>query len=254
MITMYDSAFNSEFPADPQAVAGYVDGGIGNQPNYAFIVSAFPRAHHLSIALFPDRDADALDVESGAAQAADIPAWYARQRARGIARPVIYASAYTMETSVVPVVRSLPGARASVRLWTAHYGLGEHICGPRNCGALSIGADGTQWTSAAMGRVLDQSLLLDGFFGTPPAPTWTENIVRQLPVLKQGASGVMVRRVQALLVAGGYDLGVTGPRRDGIDGSFGAATDKAVRALQAASGIRVDGTVGQQTWPALLGV
>jgi peptidoglycan hydrolase-like protein with peptidoglycan-binding domain len=115
--------------------------------------------------------------------------------------------------------------------------------------------DGTQWTSAAMGRVLDQSMLRDDFFGAPPpAPDPTENIVQQLPVLKQGASGVMVRRVQGLLVAAGYDLGTSGPRRDGIDGSWGTATDKALRAAQNAAGIAVDGICGQATWAALLGV
>jgi hypothetical protein len=88
----------------------------------------------------------------------------------------------------------------------------------------------------------------------PPAPTWTENIVQQLPVLKQGATGAMVRRVQGLLVAAGYDLGTTGPRRDGIDGTWGAATDKALRAAQKAAGIAADGICGQATWPVLLGV
>ena len=251
---MYDTAFNGQFPPGAAAYAAYVDGGIGNQPNYDWVVSAFPHARHLSIALFPDRDADALDVETGAAQAPDIPAWYARQRARGITRPVIYASAYTMQASVVPVVRALPGARSSVRLWSAHYGNGEHVCGPSSCRQVPVDMDGTQWTPVAMGRVLDQSLLADDFFGTPPSPTWTENIVQQLPVLKQGANGMAVRRVQGLLVAAGYDLGATGVRKDGIDAAFGTATDKAVRALQAASGIGVDGTVGQQTWAALLGV
>lgn len=78
--------------------------------------------------------------------------------------------------------------------------------------------------------------------------------MQKLPVLKQGANGVMVRRVQGLLVAAGYDLGATGPRKDGIDGSWGAATDKALRALQKAAGIAADGICGQATWPVLLGV
>ena len=59
---MYDTALNDQFPAGAAAYAGYVDGGIGNQPNYAFVVSAFPKAQHLSIALFADNNADALDV------------------------------------------------------------------------------------------------------------------------------------------------------------------------------------------------
>jgi hypothetical protein len=174
---MYDTALNDQFPAGAAAYAGYVDGGVGNQPNYAYIVSAFPKAQHLSIALFSSDNADALDVEPGASAPSDIPAWYARQVARGIKRPVIYASASTMNDDILTVLSQAKIARAQTRLWTAHYGVGEHICGPGSCGALSIDADGTQWTSSAMGLVLDQSLLLEDFFTTTtssPTPTETE--------------------------------------------------------------------------------
>ena len=161
---MFDTALNDQFPAGAAAYAAYVDGGIGNQPNYAYIVSTFPKAQHLSIALFADNNADALDVEPGASDPSDIPGWYSRQVARGIQRPVIYASVSAMNDSVLPVLRQAGIARARTRLWTAHYGLDEHICGPGTCGALSINADGTQWTSSARGLVLDQSLLLENFF------------------------------------------------------------------------------------------
>ena len=88
--------------------------------------------------------------------------------ARGIQRPCIYANASTMQGSVLPVLSQAKIARSSVRLWSAHYGLGEHICGPSSCGALSIEADGTQWTSSALGRVLDQSELQSNFFTVSP--------------------------------------------------------------------------------------
>ena len=148
---MFDTALNNQFPAGAAAYAGYVDGGIGNQPNYAYIVTAFPKAQHLSIALFASDNADALDVEPGASVPSDIPGWYARQVARGIKRPVIYASVSAMNDDILPVLGQARIGRANIRLWTAHYGLGEHICGPASCGALSIDADGTQWTSSAMG-------------------------------------------------------------------------------------------------------
>jgi hypothetical protein len=250
-ITCFDTAFNDQFPPGAAAYAAYVDGGIGSQPNYAYIVSAFPQAHHLSIALFPDRDADALDVESGAAQASDIPGWYARQRARGIARPVIYAGAYNMETVVVPVVQSLPGARSSVRLWSAHYGLGEHICSPSSCKAVSIAMDGTQWCDDAMGRTLDQSLLTADFFGTPPAPSpapaWQEAMMQALPLVTEGDKDTQaVRTVQGLLCARGHAVTV--------DGNFGPATLAALVAFQRARGLAPDGKCGPSTWPALMGV
>jgi hypothetical protein len=176
---MFDTAFNDQFPAGAAAYAAYVDGDIGNQPNYAYIVSAFPHAQHLSIALFSSDNADVLDVEPGASDASDIPGWYDRQVARGVSRPVIYASASTMDTEVLSVLSEGGIARAKTRLWTAHYGVGEHICGPGTCGALSVNADGTQWTSDAAGLVLDQSLLVGDFFTTStttssPEPTDTE--------------------------------------------------------------------------------
>src|ERR1700728_4170958 len=98
---MFDTALNDQFPGGAAAYAAYVDGGIGNQPNYAYIVSAFPKAEHLSIALFATDNADVLDVEAGASAPSDIPAWYARQVKRGIQRPVIYASASTMNDAIL---------------------------------------------------------------------------------------------------------------------------------------------------------
>ena len=172
---MYDTALNDQFPGGAAAYAAYVDGGVGNQPNYAYIVSAFPKAQHLSIALFAGDNADALDVEPGASAPSDIPGWYARQVARGIGRPVIYASVSTMNDEILSVISQAGIARARTRLWTAHYGLGEHICGPASCRALSVNADGTQWTSSAMGLVLDQSLLVADFFTSAANnPTATE--------------------------------------------------------------------------------
>jgi hypothetical protein len=174
-ITMYDTAFNDQFPAGAAAYAGYVDGDIGNQPNYAYIVSTFPKAQHLSVTLSSGNDADVLDVESGAAVPSDVSGWHAKQVARGIKRPVIYASASAMNDDILPVLSQASIARAGVRLWTAHYGVGEHVCGPGSCGSLSVDADGTQWTSSANGLVLDESLLVGDFFATTStAPTATE--------------------------------------------------------------------------------
>jgi hypothetical protein len=248
-IAMFDTAYNNQFPAGAAAYAAYADGGVGNQPNFNFIVAAFPQARHLSIALFAANDADALDVESGAAEPADIPGWHARQVARGIARPVIYANVYTMSAEVLPVLSAAGIARAAVRLWTAHYGFGEHACGPGSCRELSIAADGTQWTSAAMGRTLDQSLLADDFFGTAPAPgvpAWQEAIMQALPTVREGSTGGIVKTIQGLCCARGH---VTP-----IDGDFGAGTLQQVKATQAAAGVTQDGIVGPATWAALVGV
>jgi hypothetical protein len=171
-ILMYDTCSNDQFPSGAPAYAAYVDGNIGNQPNYAYIVKAFPDAEHLGIALNPADAAEALDIENGAAQPSDIPRWYAAQIARGIQRPALYASASTMQAQVLGVLAGAHISRAATRLWTAHYGAGTHLCGPSTCRELSLDVDGTQWTPNALGRDLDASLLLPGFFGQLPAD-WT---------------------------------------------------------------------------------
>lgn len=170
-IPMADSAESPALPDGLPAYASYTGGHIGDQPNYARVVAAHPGAHHLSIALSASDDADCLDVENGAASPSDVPGWVKRQHARGITRPVVYASASPMKTAILPLLQAAGIGLASVRLWTAHYGEGEHICGPATCRALSVNADGTQWTDAFHGPngVVDMSLLADDFFG-PAAP------------------------------------------------------------------------------------
>lgn len=168
-IRMADSAESAALAGlSVEAYAAYVDGGMGDQPNAAKVAAAHPGARHLSIALSASHDADCLDVEPHAASPADVVGWLTRQRGRGVTRPCLYASVSTMRDSILPVGRALG---LSVRLWTAHYGEGEHICGPHSCGELSIDADATQWTDAyrAPGGVVDMSLLADDFFGPPPA-------------------------------------------------------------------------------------
>lgn len=68
-----------------------------------------------------------------------------------------------------------------------------------------------------------------------------------LNVLKKGAKGNDVKALQTLLIGYGFDCGASG-----ADGSFGGATDKAVRAYQKAKGLAVDGSVGANTWNKLL--
>jgi putative peptidoglycan binding protein len=245
MLVMYDAIDVTQIPAGAAAVAGYVD---GDWPTSAALAGLYPHADRLTIAVQPSGDADALDVENGDATPADAAAWYERQRRRGVARPCIYASAGVMQSGVVPVLGASGIGRGAVRLWSAHYTHIPHICGPLSCGAMSTDADGTQWTDAAMGRDLDQSLLLGDFFGAGPSPSpvpWQEQIMEQLPTLKQGDSGEAVRTVQGLCGARGQAVR--------IDGSLGPVTVTALRRVQAAAKISPDGVVGPATWAVLLG-
>lgn len=69
-----------------------------------------------------------------------------------------------------------------------------------------------------------------------------------LPQLAKGDKGASVKALQILLIGYGYSCG-----KSGVDGDFGAATDKAVKAFQAANGLEADGIVGKKTWAKLLG-
>ena len=64
------------------------------------------------------------------------------------------------------------------------------------------------------------------------------------PLEQEGSTGENVRSVQYLLNAHGAALA--------IDGIFGPLTAGAVRAFQSSNGLRVDGIVGNATWPALI--
>ena len=61
------------------------------------------------------------------------------------------------------------------------------------------------------------------------------------PVLRLGASGLPVRRLQSRMTAVGFDTG-------GVDGRFNDITATAVRQLQQRSRLDVDGVVGPKTW------
>jgi peptidoglycan hydrolase-like protein with peptidoglycan-binding domain len=250
-LTMYDSIDVSQIPANPQAAAGYVDGAW---PTFPELQRLFPSAHLLSIAVFASDDAECLDVETGDASIPQIYGWFTRQQARKVWRPCVYSSADNMD-QIIATMTANGFARASYRLWSAHYGAGEHICGPSTCGLVSIDCDGTQWTDTALGRNLDQSVLLDDFFsGSPPPPppsNWTEALIANLPTLQltnpyttDKPGWRFVSRLQALCTA----LGVPTT----IDGVLGPATANSIRAIQRQFQITEDGICGRQTWSSLV--
>ena len=61
------------------------------------------------------------------------------------------------------------------------------------------------------------------------------------PVLRLGARGLPVRRLQSRMSAVGFDTG-------GVDGQFSPKTEAAVKQLQQQAKLVVDGIVGPKTW------
>ena len=81
-------------------------------------------------------------------------------------------------------------------------------------------------------------------YGVSPAmPVETTTVVGR-PMVSYGSRGDVVRKLQELLNALGYDCG-------SVDGIFGSKTKAAVLAFQKANGLGVDGIVGPLTWAKL---
>jgi hypothetical protein len=86
------------------------------------------------------------------------------------------------------------------------------------------------------------------YTGGSSASTWMEDLVKDLPLLKRGATGEHVQTLRGLLLARSH------PEIRTVEGSFDATVEKAVRAVQAWGKVDVDGQVGPKTWPVLLRV
>ncbi len=108
-----------------------------------------------------------------------------------------------------------------------------------NCGSAD-GIFGTNTEKAVEKYQRAKGLSVDGIVG--------DNTYAKLfadCLLKNGSRGELVKALQTRLNEQGYKAGTA-------DGIFGSNTEKAVKALQSAAGITVDGKVGQNTWTALL--
>jgi hypothetical protein len=250
-LAMPDSIDVNALPSGYDAYLGYAD---GRWPTAKTLRARFPSAE-LVILTVTGRTvlgADGADVENGDLTPAEGAYWAMLKLAPPTMagfRPVLYASVGAMG-DVLEALHLAGIYRNQVRLLSAHYGAGAHICGPSSCGEISIEMDGTQWANQAIGlngSVIDMSMLAENFFDQPTALTRTERIVQELPILRSGSTGMAVKRVQALL-----NLSGTPPLK--VDGIFGPETEQAIRTDQTAAKITVDGIVGPATWSELLGV
>jgi peptidoglycan hydrolase-like protein with peptidoglycan-binding domain len=103
------------------------------------------------------------------------------------------------------------------------------------------GQFGPQTEAAVKAFQQQRGIAVDGVVGPVTWVNIDEAAEFDEPTLREGSTGLPVRRAQKRLTLGGYDVG-------GVDGIFGARTEAGVRAFQQASGLAVDGIVGPHTW------
>lgn len=147
--------------------------GNGLYANHTVAREAFPKATIFTYdvhATMPE--CDALDIEPGNAFPSEAPAWskaWLKIAGHVLPRPTHYQSASTTSLVVSEMLDS-GFKRSDFNIHSAHYGHGEHICGPATCGYAQ--ADGTQWADKGpAGQNVDQNIFAAYFFkGVAPTP------------------------------------------------------------------------------------
>ena len=247
-IEMPDSIYPANLPAGFPAYLGYAD---GRWPTASQLRQQHPGAHILSLTVLGGSQvADGCDIENGDLSPASGAAWLHWRISSGQQRPVAYASRDTIP-AVLTELALVGVGRPQVRVLSAHYGAGQHICGPGTCKA-SFQADGTQWTdtySGVGGALIDMSLLADSFFGATPPPAAAKLIWPAAAVLRYGSTGAAVGALQQAF----RDSGIYGVRGITVDEVFGTQTQTAVRNFEAAEHLAVDeGIAGPQVRNTLI--
>ena len=106
------------------------------------------------------------------------------------------------------------------------------------------GIFGPQTTGAVKLFQCKMFLLQDGIVGDKTWRTLYQRAPVDMPIIRKGDTGELVRKIQQRLSDGGY-------YRSNIDSDFGSATEAAVKDLQIKAGLSIDGEVGNRTWHEL---
>lgn len=155
--TMYDAVTIGNIPAGAFAAAGYT---AGLYPTWSSLLSRFPHAHHISVAISAIYHADCLDVEPYDAVPSQAGAWVRADIRAGFPRPCVYS-----DLSEMPAVRaSLAAAglnRSQYLLWLAWY---------RGIPGLVSGYDAVQYDDHCLSRGLDCSTVSLDFLKAAQPP------------------------------------------------------------------------------------
>ena len=103
-----------------------------------------------------------------------------------------------------------------------------------------------RWTHWAIAKCFASGYQMPTEPEKEPAKDNGGQAVSNKKTIRKGNYGALVKECQTMLNKLGYDLGICG-----IDGDFGQATEKAVKAFQKDHGLTQDGVVGQKTWTVL---
>ncbi len=257
-LTFYDAAFPPPNPPQTDGVAFYIGGDTPHMWTRAEIEATkaryrlpiFVRSHPVD-ALQAMRDVKAAiaALKSIGAPEGCLVSWDTETAADPAYMRTVFA--YLVSAGYKLMDYGSQSALFANQLPTGGYYWGADWTGDK---AILAGDAGTQYANDGE---FDLDVFKPGlpFWDThahtggttpPPSNNWQEHMMQQLPIVKQGATGTVVRTIQGLCGARGWPVP--------IDGSFGPETDNAVHLVQGHAGITSDGIVGPQTWPALLGI
>ena len=167
-----------------------------------------------------------------------------------------YAKDKGMPWGAISTIPEIPGLAVTFSGHVGYYiGNGKVIeFKGFSCGCKETVLSAGKWTHWYMLPFIDYGT--DADTDTPAQGSTTEPIKYTLGsrLLKRGSKGDDVTHLQSILAGMGYDLGTYGDKNDGVDGSYGEKTEKAVKRFQSFAQIEVDGKYGSITHKALMGV
>jgi hypothetical protein len=175
-----DSIYPANLPGGADFYIAYPDGAW---PTAAQVKREHPGAEVIVLAVFASSVAMGYDGEKGDITPEQMPSCVRRSVAAGYKRPVVYCSIASAEDYLGPLAAAgIP--RSAIRLISAHYDAGQHICGPSTCLyyektglGITPQCDGTQYTDkypGLRGSLIDATVLADSFFGGTMSPTGPE--------------------------------------------------------------------------------